>query len=117
MPPSVASRLTLICVAAGLAGVWTRGFELRVTREGPVLPLAALAWAQANCDASLSARQGTPRVQMEDLLRVAASYDAERSKHGLRHACRQAVNAASSVSGSPNAELAETLLSAFASLR
>jgi hypothetical protein len=115
--PSLGSSSAVFVVAVGLAGVWGHALTGRTTREGPVLPVAALAWAQANCDPSLKTRPGTPRVQAEDLMRIAAKYDAERTAHGFARACWLAQRAAESAVDRPGTSTAMRLLSVLASLR
>jgi hypothetical protein len=113
-----AMGLGLALIAAGLAGLLTQGPRGRISRDGPMLPLAALAWAQANCNSTLAARAGTPRIQSEDLFRVAAAYDAERAEHGLQPACRQAARVASRITEPAHGERTSLLFSSlFASLR
>ena len=61
-------------------------------------PVAALAWAQANCNPSLTLKPGTPRTQSDILYEVAAALDAERSRRGLRSVCDEAIAASRDVS-------------------
>jgi hypothetical protein len=56
-------------------------------------------------------------VQAEDLMRVAAKYDAERNAHGFARACWQAQRVAESVTERQNTSTAMRLLSVLASLR
>jgi hypothetical protein len=114
---SLGSTIAAVLIAAGLAGAWTQTAANRHDKDGPVLPVAAFAWAQANCDPPLTVRPGTPRVQAEDLFRVAATYDAERRAHGAARACRLAQHAAVSVTDGARRGRAERLFSVFASLR
>jgi hypothetical protein len=113
---SLGSTAAAVLIAAGLASAWTQTVAKRNGNDGPALPVAALAWARVNCDASLALRPGTPRVQAEDLFRVAAKYDAERSAHGPARACWLAQRAAYSVTEGIKFSPAERLLSVFASL-
>ena len=92
--PSLVSTLAPLLIAAGLVGAWAQSPAQSITKNGPVQPLAALAWAQTNCNSMLTARNGTPRVHAEDLMRVASMYDTERHKHGEAAACRLAIMAA-----------------------
>jgi hypothetical protein len=115
--PSLGSTSASVLIAAGLAGVWAQTTAKRIGLDGPALPVAAFAWAQANCDPALTLRQGTPRVQAEDLFRVAATYDAERNARGLARACWLAQHAALSVTEGVTRSPAERLFSVFASLR
>ncbi|MEQ1651446.1 MAG: hypothetical protein ABL897_03060 [Hyphomicrobium sp.] len=116
----MASRAIFIVpafVAAGLASLWARGPDDGARSAGPVLPIAALAWAQTHCDQSLAARAGTPRVQTEDLLRIAALYDATRLSNGADVACTNATRDASSVVAVGDVRANSNLISLFAALR
>jgi hypothetical protein len=113
---SLGSTAAALFVAAGLAGAWAQTAAKRIDKDGPALPVAALAWAQTNCDPALKLRQVTPRVQAEDLFRVAAKYDAERNAHGSARACWLAQRAALSVTEGVKLSPADRLLSVFASL-
>src|SRR5689334_20295844 len=55
--------------------------------------VAALAWASANCErgAALNLRPGTPRLQSDDLLRIAAALDQSAVESGLGPACAAAI--------------------------
>ncbi|NOT71156.1 MAG: hypothetical protein HOP09_07655 [Hyphomicrobium sp.] len=88
--PSLSSTLAPLLIAAGLAGTLIPPPGQTVDRTGPVQPVAALAWAQANCDSMLTARDGTRRIQAEDLMRVASMYDTMRAEKGAAAACRHA---------------------------
>ncbi len=94
--PSLATNIALICMTAGVAGIWSRNAE-RTSREGPQLPVAAMAWAQSHCDAAMTPGPAATRVQAEDLYRVAAMLDSERSRDGLERACRHAASLAGRV--------------------
>ncbi len=61
-------------------------------------PVAALAWAQANCDSRLMLRPGTPRTQSEILYEVAAAFDAGRTWRSLGDICKAALAASRDVS-------------------
>ncbi len=121
--PSPGSTSAALCIAIGVAGIWGHSAHLLTAQVGTsryetVPAIAALAWAQTNCDHTLTLRQGTPRIQAEDLLRAAAAFDADRDYRGLKHACWQAVAVAESVVDKPqNPAAATTLFSVFASLR
>jgi hypothetical protein len=118
MPPLGSASATVI-IAVGLAGFW--GAAVTPTArfgERSVPAVAAFAWAQTNCDSTLNLRKGAPRVQAEDLFRVAAAYDAERDATGLKQACRHAMHAAASVEArAPAAWAARNIQSLFTSPR
>ena len=120
---SQGSASATLLIAIGLAGIWGHGAHLltpqvSTSRHEMVPAIAALAWAQTNCDATLTLRQGTPRIQAEDLFRAAAAFDADRDYRGLKHACSQALAVADSVAGKPqNPAAATSIFSVFASLR
>ena len=115
--PSLSSISAVVVIAVGLAGAWGHAMTERSQHDGPMLPMAALAWAQINCMPDLSERPGTPRVQAEDLMRVAAFYDSERRSHGLEHACSLAQRASQSVAANTPMSPTTHLLSILASLR
>lgn len=104
-------------LASGLASLWALGPNEGARSAGPVLPIAALAWAQSHCDKSLAARAGTPRVQTEDLLRIAALYDATRMSDGADVACINATRDAASVVAVKDVRANTNLISLFAALR
>ena len=57
-------------------------------------PVAALAWARANCDAQLSIKPGAHLEHAEVLMRVAAVLDQARAAYPLADVCRDAIAAA-----------------------
>ncbi len=97
---------TLGLASLTLAGLWVN----RQVVDGPLSsqsatsivaqhhPVAALAWAQLNCNAGLALQSGTPRIQMEDLLRISAAFDAEQKWRTRDVVCREAIAAAGPVS-------------------
>jgi hypothetical protein len=95
--PSLGSTVALLFIAAGLTGVWGQAASQQTPHDGASLPIAAFAWAQTNCDSTLSMHPGTPRIQAEDLMRVAATYDADRAARGVTLACQRALANAQSV--------------------
>jgi hypothetical protein len=115
--PSFGSTTATLFIAVGLAGVWGQAVSHATPKSGPAFPIAALAWAQANCDSALALRPGTPRIQAEDLMRAAAAYDADREAHGLAHVCRQATAVAAPVAAGHENSPAAHILAVFASLR
>ena len=108
--------LTSLSLASlGLAGLWVN----RQVVDGPLSsrsatsivaqhhPVAALAWALLNCNTGLALKSGTPRIQMEDLLRISAAFDAEQKRRTRDVVCREAIAAADPVlaaAGSHGAE-------------
>lgn len=116
MPPASSSAAAVL-IAAGMAGMWMSAETREAASLDRPLPVAALAWAQLNCDSALSVSRGTPRVQAEDLMRVAARFDAVRNSEGLPLACRRALAAAAGVAKSGPSGLPAAFLSALASLR
>jgi hypothetical protein len=91
---SLSTAVISLAVAAGLAGALAEVPGGVTARRLPDVPLAALAWAQLHCGATLNAAQGTPRVQYEDFMRVTAGYDAVRDDEGLAIACDRAIASA-----------------------
>ena len=114
--PSFLSNSASVCIGLGLVGIWGKAISTRAPGDAPSFPLAALAWAQANCDPSLKLRSGTPRVQAEDLFRISAAYDSERGVHGLKHACRRALQTAEPVIAGPEQPADAGILAILASL-
>ena len=86
----------------GLAGTWAYshdgGGPLHSQAATSIAaqhhPVGALAWAQMNCNAGLSIKSGTPRIQMEDLLRISAALDAEQKWRSRDDVCQEAIAAA-----------------------
>ncbi len=70
-------------------------------------PVAALAWARLNCNAGLALKSGTPRIQMEDLLRISAAFDAEQKWRTRDVVCREAIAAAGPVLAAAGSHSAE----------
>lgn len=76
----------LIVLSASLADIGMRP-GAQPSRPSGEHPLAALAWSEAHCDSRLMLRLGTPRLQMEDLLRLSAAYDDLALRHGRESTC------------------------------
>ena len=57
-------------------------------------PVAALAWAKANCNDGLDLRAGAHRTHAEILMRVAASFEQAKSWRTPDEVCREAIAAA-----------------------
>jgi hypothetical protein len=97
--------LGLGLASLGLAGMWAYSQDGGGPLSNPAAtliaaqfhPIGALAWAQLNCNADLTIKFGTPRIQMEDLLRISAAFDAEQKWRSRDDVCREALAAASSV--------------------
>ena len=83
-------------IAVGAAAVWFAPPAPTMTRHGPVLPLAALAWARLNCDAALTKENQAATIHAEDLRRVGAYFDGVRATAGAQSACHAATRAAAS---------------------
>ncbi len=60
-------------------------------------PSAVLAWAKANCNSGLELRAGAPRTQLEIVLQISATYDAESRRRGIAGVCADALAATSSI--------------------
>ncbi len=58
---------------------------------------AVLAWAKVNCFGGLELASDAPRTQMEIILQVAASYDAESGRRGIATVCSDALDTAKHV--------------------
>ncbi len=60
-------------------------------------PAAVLAWAKANCFSGLELSTDAPRTQLEIILQVAATYDAESRRRGAADVCAEALAATASI--------------------
>ncbi len=98
----------LMTLCSSLAEIDARPFALR-WHDDRLHPVAALAWAQTHCDASLTLLPGTPRLQAEDLLQMSAGFDLAEQKEGREAACAMAATLAADVS--TEADCAECLAS------
>lgn len=87
--------LVPFCLAGALTGVWLAPPAPTMTRNGPILPLAAAAWAEINCGAKLSRSVTVAPLQADDLRRVGAHFDDVRVSAGQVTACQSAFRAAS----------------------
>jgi hypothetical protein len=114
--PSPGSLSAVVLIVIGLAGIWPPTAGRLASHSDPIPAVAALAWAQANCDPTLSLRRGTPRIQAEDLFGVAAKFDADSKQRGLTFACQRAKAQSMSVTAKPQNTNAATLLRVLASL-
>ena len=54
-------------------------------------PTAVLAWAQTRCPSVGALKPDAPRAHAEDLMMVAAAFDAETRTRPLGEVCRQAL--------------------------
>jgi hypothetical protein len=86
----------LMTFYSSLAGVDARPVAQR-WRDDRMHPVAALAWAQAHCDADLTLSPGTPRLQAEDLLQMSAAFDSAEQEQGRAAACTTATALAADV--------------------
>jgi hypothetical protein len=83
----------MVCAALAGIGFWP---VPQRWNNGPH-PVAALAWANANCGAELKLRPGTPRLQAEDLLAMTATIDAAEQQSGRSRICSIAIALATPV--------------------
>lgn len=78
------------------ASDWGSGsYHERIMAEAN--PAAVLAWAKVNCFGGLELAANAPRTQMEIILQVAASYDAESGRRGIAEVCADVLAATSSI--------------------
>jgi hypothetical protein len=54
-------------------------------------PAAAVAWAQANCYSGLVLKTSAARTEADILLDVAADFESERTRRGIKLACDDAL--------------------------
>lgn len=89
-----AAGLVVLCTSLSEIELFPGAQPSRNDRQHPV---AALAWSETHCDSMLSLRPGTPRLQMEDLIELAAAYDDVERRQGHSVACAKAEKLAEAV--------------------
>jgi hypothetical protein len=86
--------LAILCASLSGLDMFPGAQPSRLDRQHPV---AALAWSQANCESRASLLPGTPKLQMEDLIEIASTFDEIERREGHETACTTAEKLAAAV--------------------